>query len=201
MKFPQSESSGSPSVHRANIQRELTKLIQHVEADTRRVDDERFRGLLEKSAEVLKSLHSLFERYQPSRGSGSARAGTPGRKGELAKSGSVNKAKGRPMGASRPKSGGEGVVADKRKGAPTKDGAEAKPTSQKVGAQGDSGPGDVTATPAPTTPKPQDPLITAAREQQQRREARAPKMPNGQSAPRPAPPRSGKPVWSKPHSS
>ena len=56
MKSPQSEASPSPQVHSANIQRELSQLIAHLEADTRRVKDQRFRGLLEKSAEVLKGL-------------------------------------------------------------------------------------------------------------------------------------------------
>src|SRR5687767_6759504 len=63
MKSPQSEASPSPKVHSSNIQRELSQLIAHVEADTHRVTDQRFRGLLEKSAEVLKGLRTLFERF------------------------------------------------------------------------------------------------------------------------------------------
>src|SRR5687767_607009 len=63
MKSPQSEASPSPQVHSANIQRELSQLIDHLEADTRRVKDQRFRGLLDKSAEVLKGLRTLFERF------------------------------------------------------------------------------------------------------------------------------------------
>src|SRR5687768_289495 len=65
MKPPQSENSSSPRVHSENIQRELSQLINHLEADTHRVTDRRFRGLLEKSAEVLKDLRSLFERFGP----------------------------------------------------------------------------------------------------------------------------------------
>ena len=47
----------------------------------------------------------------------------------------------------------------------------------------------------------QHPDVIAARAEQQRREARAPKTPRGNPALRPAPPQSGKPVWSNRHSS
>ncbi len=50
-----------------------------------------------------------------------------------------------------------------------------------------------------TTPPP-DPIEVAAKADQQKTEARAPKLPK-KKAPKAAPPESGKPLWSKPHSS
>ena len=83
MKRRPPESSPSPAVHSENIRRQLTELIEHVEADTGRVDDPRFRGLLQKSAEVLKNLRTLFERLPTSgnsaKGKGKGKQPAPGR--------------------------------------------------------------------------------------------------------------------------
>lgn len=68
------EASASPAVHSENIRQQLTELIDHLEADVGRVDDPRFRGLLEKSGDILKGLRTLFERFQPT-GKGTERQG------------------------------------------------------------------------------------------------------------------------------
>jgi hypothetical protein len=203
--LPHSEASASPSVHRENIKRELTKLIKHLEADTRRVDDKSFRGLLEKSAEVLKGLRALFERYQPANEGARSNPATPaGAKGAGVKSAPTERSNGTGKQASSRKSGTNGSDAGKKSRPPAKEEAsKARQTSAKAEVRSVSPSAGETASPAlaVAAPKPQDPLLIAAREQQQRTEARAPKMPGGHSAPRPAPPRSGKPIWSKPHSS
>src|SRR6186713_760243 len=113
MKLPHSEASASPSVHRENLKRELTKLIKHVEADTRRVEDKRFRGLLEKSAEVLKGLRTLFERYQPASEGARSPAMPAGAKEAGAKSGPTERANEAGKQASSRKSGTHGADARK----------------------------------------------------------------------------------------
>lgn len=206
MKSPQSEVSTSSRVHSENIQRELSQLIAHLKADIRRVDDQRFRGLLEKSAEVLKDLRTLFERFgpadqrgakqNPARGAvdDSARSPAgPGKKSEKTKSAPLRKS-----GASAPdKSVGTKITSSDVR---SDKGGRA---SKRNGAATQSPPTAATAKPelVVAAPKPQDPDEIAAKAQQQRREARAPKMPGGQAAPRPVPSQSGKPIWSKPHSS
>jgi hypothetical protein len=59
----------------------------------------------------------------------------------------------------------------------------------------------ITALPESSAPKPVDPLVIESRLRAQRMMARAPMMPHGPTAPKPLPPRSGKPVWRRPHSS
>lgn len=49
--------------------------------------------------------------------------------------------------------------------------------------------------------KPVDPLEMEAKLRLQRQAARSPLMPHGPTASRPMPPRSGKPIWRRPHSS
>jgi hypothetical protein len=51
-----------------------------------------------------------------------------------------------------------------------------------------------------TTPAP-SPADTAAKAEIQKHTARAPQLQHGKNAPKPAPAESGKPLWSKPHSS
>jgi hypothetical protein len=206
MKSSRSEASPSPNVHSKNIQRELSQLIDHLEADIRRVDDERFRRLLEKSGEVLKSLRTLFERFGSGGNASRDQRSTSGshqeKNGErtpapVAKGGENKKS------APRPKSEATAAGAVRKNPAtnPTTRAAKAGEPPRKRAAASQSVQPTTTAQPAPrATAKPQDPDEITAKAQQQRREARAPKMPGGHNAPRPAPPQSGKPVWSKPHS-
>ena len=58
-----------------------------------------------------------------------------------------------------------------------------------------------TALPETPVAIPVDPLIVESRLRTQRMEARAPMMPHGPAAPKPLPPRSGKPLWRRPQSS
>ncbi|HEX2860716.1 MAG TPA: hypothetical protein VHN79_03710 [Lacunisphaera sp.] len=62
------EDSPSPAVHSAHIRSQLGALIGHLDADRDRVDDPRFRALLQVSAEVLKGIRTLFADYDESRG-------------------------------------------------------------------------------------------------------------------------------------
>jgi hypothetical protein len=55
--------------------------------------------------------------------------------------------------------------------------------------------------PAAPVGKPADPLLIESRLRLQRRAARSPLMPHGTTTIRPMPPRSGKPLWRRPHSS
>ena len=55
--------------------------------------------------------------------------------------------------------------------------------------------------PIVSSPALPDPLLVDARIRSQREAARAPLMPQGPKAPRPMPPRTGKPLWPRPHSS
>lgn len=52
-----------------------------------------------------------------------------------------------------------------------------------------------------SAPTPPDPLLVEARIRSQREAARAPLIPQVAKAPRPMPPRTGKPLWRRPHSS
>jgi hypothetical protein len=196
MRSPQSENSSSPLVHSKNLQRELTKLIDHVEVDTRRVDDPRFRGLLEKSAEVLRGLRTLFERY----GQRSAASdGSPNARNEGSSKGSARAAGSRARGTAA----AEAKPTQKKKVIAGSGGVESgKDQSEKVRSPESAGETNaIQPEPLPVAPKPEDPDEVAARIRLQRKEARSPKMPGGRAAPKPMPPRSGKPVWSRPHSS
>lgn len=66
--------------------------------------------------------------------------------------------------------------------------------------QGESQAAEVSNEATKETPPPPDPIEVAAKVEQQKNEARAPKLPK-KKAPKAAPPESGKPLWSKPHSS
>jgi hypothetical protein len=200
MKSPSSEASSSPNVHKQNITRELSHLIEHLEADTRRVDDQRFRALLEKSAEVLKDLRKLFERFTPSeqgiRPNEPTAAGRPAG-GESRPTATTGKASGNGSSANRPKVVTPQPQDDNRKthvpGGKTRQAKASTPLQKST---------TTTAKPEPVaTSKPQDPDEIAAKTQQQRKEARAPKKPGGHATIKPMPPQSGKPIWSKPHSS
>lgn len=61
------ENSPSPTVHGAHIRRQLGELIDHLNADLTRVDDLRFRALLEVSAEMLKGVRTAFAQYDETR--------------------------------------------------------------------------------------------------------------------------------------
>jgi hypothetical protein len=61
------ENSSSPAVHSARIRSQLGDLIDHLEADRTRVDDPRFGALLEVSAEILKSMRTLFANHDETR--------------------------------------------------------------------------------------------------------------------------------------
>lgn len=67
MNTPESENSSSPVVHSSHIRRQLSELIEHLNADLTRVDDLRFRALLEVSAEMLKGVRSAFAQYDEGR--------------------------------------------------------------------------------------------------------------------------------------
>ncbi len=205
MNHRPSEASPSPGVHSENIRRQLTELIEHLEADMGRVDDTGFRGLLEKSAEVLKGLRTLFERFEPAgeptEGQGKQprrepsktkepRDAAPSTKGnsmdagrDPSKAGPARPAKA----ATKPSS--KGMVSAKAAGSSPASRAKAsrpaaapakgnKATRQKNTGSTSGKPGDV-----PVQPKP------------------APAMMLPKSAPKPMPPQSGKPIWAKPHSS
>jgi hypothetical protein len=176
---------------------ELSQLIEHLKADMRRVDDPRFRGLLEKSAEVLKSLRTLFERYESTdRAARSDRSTSAERSKKVGASGpSTSKKVSQQRAATSspsPKGGGKAKANPPRKEKMTTLTGEAAQKSATLMAAAEA---NVAA------PKPVDPAAIAALAEQQRKEARAPKMPGGPAAPKPLPPQSGKPVWSQPHSS
>jgi hypothetical protein len=225
-----SEASPSPAVHSENIRGQLTELIEHLEADLGRVDDARFRGLLEKSTEVLKGLRSLFERFQPTRettqGKGTQPPREPSKTQEprdaapSSNGNSVNaagrdrsKAVSAPPGKAATKPSSQRKISAKAPRTSPTPRAKASPAAAsakggKATRQKNTGskPGKsrdvpVQAKPAPANgAKPQDPAELNARIANQRKEARAPMMPQ-KSAPKPMPPQSGKPIWAKPHSS
>ncbi len=216
MKSPRSDASKSVRVTSENIQRELSQLITHLEGTTRGVDDARFRKIAMKSAEVLKGLRTLFERLGSEDQAASAkRPEAPARE---TKSGAKPSANGKesaqktnPPSVPAGKSNGSAPVALSRSKTPA---PVAKPGSAKA----DAGTNKLASKPAtppaasesatapkldPMAPvaKPEDPAEIAAKARLQKLEARAPKRPGGHAAPRPLPPQSGKPIWSKPHSS
>jgi hypothetical protein len=201
MKPSQSEASSSPNVHRENIKRELSQLIEHLEADMHRVEDQRFRGLLEKSAEVLKGLRSLFERYRPAGEERQGERPVAGRKESGDKPAAQKKTRDGKGGATPRKD--EGAAATSGRGKTPATGEQSRGSAkrrQKNASPAPTSPEVANNESATAPPKPEDPDAIAAREELQRKEARAPKLPGGQSAPRPTPPRSGKPVWRTPHS-
>jgi hypothetical protein len=61
------EDSPSPVVHSAHIRRQLGEVIEHLNADMSRVEDPRFRALLEVSGEMLKGVRSAFAHYDEAR--------------------------------------------------------------------------------------------------------------------------------------
>ena len=229
MKRRPSESSPSPAVHSENIRQQLTELIKHVEADTGRVEDSRFRGLLQKSAEVLKNLRTLFERF-PTSGSpamATVKQPAPGRSKTEVPRQAAPSTKGNSTGAGRDRSkstDARPAIAETKGSAQAKVSAKAggKPlASQAKSSRSAATPAkgekasrqnadsksneshEVSAqsNPAPAnTTKPEDPAAQKAKLEIQRKEARAPMMPP-KSAPKMMPPQSGKPVWDRPHSS
>lgn len=62
------ENSLSPAEHSARIRSQLGDLIDHLNEDRVRVDDLRFRALLEVSAETLNGMRALFAEYDDPRG-------------------------------------------------------------------------------------------------------------------------------------
>lgn len=65
--MPESEKSSSPVLHSQHIRAELSRLVEHLNADLTRVDDLRFRALLEVSAEMLKGVRAAFAQYDEQR--------------------------------------------------------------------------------------------------------------------------------------
>lgn len=208
MNSPHSESSSSPTEHSENIRRQLTELIEHLQADTRRVDEARFKALLEKSAEVLKGLRTLFERYDqlhPARSeSRSEKSDRASRKdsrpseGEKMGKPASSKTEAKPA---RAVTSGGGKKSEDRSSSPA---PKSRPSGGKESGSSEKSPAAVTAGSSSTetaAPAPIDPDEIAARARLQRQEARAPKRPGGHAAPKPMPPKSGKPVWRRPHSS
>jgi hypothetical protein len=61
------ENSSSPSVHSSRIRGQLDALIDHLNADRKRVDDPRFQTLLEVSAEMLKGVRNSFVNFDEAR--------------------------------------------------------------------------------------------------------------------------------------
>ncbi len=207
MKSPRSEASSSVRLTSESIQRELAQLIVHLEGSTRGVDDARFRKIALKSTEVLKGLRTLFERLgseaqtaSPKRAEVIARdAKTKGRASAVAEALDTKKSAKKPT----PPTKSNGVVAT-----PKKDPVPvATPSAPKADLRGGKNvipsPAPAPALPNGITPaaKPTDPDEIAAKARLQRQQARAPQRPGGQAAPKPLPPQSGKPIWSKPHSS
>ena len=217
-------------MHSGNIRQQLSKLVDHVEAGSKRATDPRLRGLLAKSAEVLKGLRTLFERYdqQGNQAKGKAQkpapapakakaARDPGPSRKAPSKGKVA-APSKSKDARQPGAGNQGQAAVKAAGpakASGQSGAQSKAPRKPVeSAKGDEAnrkdagnnggeTNDAAAQPVTlpaAMPKPQDPDELKAKADLQRKEARAPMMPM-KSAPKPMPPQSGKPIWSLPHSS
>ncbi|MDB6114822.1 MAG: hypothetical protein JWQ83_803 [Lacunisphaera sp.] len=67
MPSSDSENSSSPVVHSNHIRKQLSELIDHLNADLTRVDDLRFRALLEVSAEMLGGVRAAFAHYDEGR--------------------------------------------------------------------------------------------------------------------------------------
>jgi len=190
MKSPFSDASQSVRVNSETVQQELSQIIGHLEATTRRVADPRFRKIAMKSTEVLKGLRTLFERLGAE--DRTKRAGQPD---SIA---SDTNAGGR-------SSAGAGKERTKRDKKPTrsakqnKTGTRTRRTTTSVPAPAPTA--RAAALPPLAIPKAEDPDEITAKARLKQQEARAPKRPGGRAAPRPVPAQSGKPIWSKPHSS
>lgn len=213
MKPPQSKATNSASVHSQNIRRELSQLIDRLEAGPGRVDDAQFRKLVLKSTEVLKSLHTLFERFgpkeQPPRTTQPRTAKSGSKSAALAAKASGKKPSApqpkiapAAAGANRKNAGKNGGTAPAKPAALIKSTAAVKTAEPAQKNKPVERPADTSqpTTPLVAPPKPVDPAEIEAKAKIQRLEARAPQRPSN-LAPRPVPPQSGKPVWSKPHSS
>ena len=203
MKTPPSEASSSPEVHSENIQRELTQLIEHLEADAGRVRDPRFRALVGKAGEVLTGLRKLFERFTPTEPA-------PKSTDRAAKAKNLKSPPDRPAKLTPP---APTPTPAGKKDAPTAKASNGTPSGKVANGKETKdakAPAPAPASPSVTPPvalpivapkPPEDPDAIAARLKLQRQEARAPKRPGGQVAPKPIPAPSGKPIWSQPHSS
>lgn len=210
MKSPFSDASKSVRVNSESVQQELTRVIGHLEATTRRVTDPRFRKIATKSTEVLKGLRTLFARLgaedqtdRPERadtvahkgkagGRSSAVAGKESTKSDK-KSTQSDKQDGANASSSGRSSGAKPASSNEKAGTRTRKIATSVPALEPTPL--------ATSLPLVAIPKPEDPDEVAAKARLQQQEARAPKRPGGRAAPRPLPPQSGKPIWSKPHSS
>lgn len=211
MKSPLSDASKSVRVNSEGIQQELARVIARLEEATRRVADARFRKIAMKSTEVLKGLQTLFQRLgseddkakRAERSDSVAPDAKPsGRSSEVAGKESTKSAKKSSRSA---KQNSSIASSPEKKSAPIPD-----PSIAKAGTRGRKKATSVSApesaapaisAPPVATLKPEDPDEIAAKARLQQQEARAPKRPGGRAAPRPMPPQSGKPIWSKPHSS
>ena len=60
----ESIASKDPRAHAANVRGEFTKLIEHLRADIKKVDDARGQALFETAAEVLTGLETAFKHYE-----------------------------------------------------------------------------------------------------------------------------------------
>ncbi|WP_414661940.1 hypothetical protein [Horticoccus sp. 23ND18S-11] len=210
MKTPPSEASSSPEVHSENIRRELTRLIEHLEADAGRVRDPRFRALVGKAGEVLTGLRKLFERFTPSEPA--AKPAERASKAKGATSAPDRTTKSTPPAASsaapvKPVPPSAKTTTAKVPAAKATNGADGKEAKPNAPAPAPApAPTTLTAVPPVSLPvvppkPPEDPDAIAARLKLQRQEARAPKRPGVQVAPKTTPAPSGKPIWSQPHSS
>lgn len=61
------KNSSSPIMHGTHIRRQIGELIDHLNADLTRVDDIRFRALLEVSTEMLQGIRQAFAQYDEAR--------------------------------------------------------------------------------------------------------------------------------------
>lgn len=189
-----------------------------------RVDDPRFRGLLGKSADILKGLRTLFERFEPA----SAPSGSQGKQSserqrkqpaptpsstkgphDATHSPKGNSADGGGdrwnAGRSRPtKADGRAPAVSARTSrfsSPPPEGKRATRAKDTAAPSNKSGEGSAQAKPAASNGgEPQPLAVRNAKLADQRKRARAPMMPP-KTAPKPMPPHSGKPIWAKPHSS
>jgi hypothetical protein len=204
VKTPPSESANSVGARSEVIRRQLSQLVDHLEADARRVNDARFRKLAMKSAEVLEDLRTLFERIAvPEKPQGDRTRASKSRADDRNGTGAAGK-KVRRGGKSVPSALADSAPSVNSKAADRN--GQAAPGKADPAARKNAGASQSTPVATPNSdlseeaPKPQDPDEIAAKVRQQRLAARAPKRPS-KSAPRPVPAPSGKPVWSRPHSS
>jgi hypothetical protein len=61
------ENAASPAVHSGRVRGELKALIDHLQADHRRMDDPHYRAMLQVSAEMLKGVHNAFVNFDEAR--------------------------------------------------------------------------------------------------------------------------------------